>query len=203
MAWVAFDRAVKTVEQFGLDGPGRALARSCARRSTARSASAASTPERGTFTQSYGSRGARRRAAADPAGRLPAARRPARGRDGRGDRARALRDGFVLRYDTARRRRRPAARRGRVPALHLLARRLPRADRAHATRRSALFDRLPGCATTSACSPRSTTRARGRLLGNFPQAFSHVGLVNTAMNLDRATTAPAGRRARRRGDARR
>jgi hypothetical protein len=22
-----------------------------------------------------------------------------------------------------------------------------------------------------------------RLLGNFPQAFSHVGLVNTAMNL--------------------
>ena len=38
------------------------------------------------------------------------------------------------------------------------------------------------CATTSACSPRSTTRAR-RLLGNFPQAFTHVGLVNTAWNL--------------------
>ncbi len=37
-------------------------------------------------------------------------------------------------------------------------------------------------ATTSACWPRSTTRARGRLLGNFPQAFSHIGLVNTARN---------------------
>jgi len=24
-----------------------------------------------------------------------------------------------------------------------------------------------------------------RLVGNFPQAFSHVGLVNTAMNLSR------------------
>ena len=27
----------------------------------------------------------------------------------------------------------------------------------------------------------------GRLLGNFPQAFSHVGLVNTAHNLEHAT----------------
>ena len=25
----------------------------------------------------------------------------------------------------------------------------------------------------------------GRMLGNFPQAFSHVGLVNTALNLAR------------------
>jgi GH15 family glucan-1,4-alpha-glucosidase len=29
-----------------------------------------------------------------------------------------------------------------------------------------------------------------RLLGNFPQAFSHVGLVNTAFNLERARTQP-------------
>jgi GH15 family glucan-1,4-alpha-glucosidase len=27
----------------------------------------------------------------------------------------------------------------------------------------------------------------GRLVGNFPQAFSHIGLVNTAMMLERAT----------------
>ena len=26
----------------------------------------------------------------------------------------------------------------------------------------------------------------GRMLGNFPQAFSHVGLINTALNLSRA-----------------
>jgi GH15 family glucan-1,4-alpha-glucosidase len=25
-----------------------------------------------------------------------------------------------------------------------------------------------------------------RLVGNFPQAFSHIGLVNTALRLDRA-----------------
>jgi GH15 family glucan-1,4-alpha-glucosidase len=26
----------------------------------------------------------------------------------------------------------------------------------------------------------------GRLVGNFPQAFTHVGLINTAMNLSPA-----------------
>ena len=30
------------------------------------------------------------------------------------------------------------------------------------------------------------------MVGNFPQAFTHVGLVNTAMNLDRATTVARG-----------
>ena len=30
-----------------------------------------------------------------------------------------------------------------------------------------------------------------RLLGNFPQAFSHVGLVNTALNINRGRP-PAG-----------
>ena len=29
-----------------------------------------------------------------------------------------------------------------------------------------------------------------RLVGNFPQAFSHIGLVNTALNLSRKTDGP-------------
>jgi GH15 family glucan-1,4-alpha-glucosidase len=33
--------------------------------------------------------------------------------------------------------------------------------------------------------------ARQRLLGNFPQAFSHVGLVNTALNLRRGGSGPS------------
>ena len=37
MAWVAFDRAVKGVEEFGLDGPVDRWRRGCATRSTARS----------------------------------------------------------------------------------------------------------------------------------------------------------------------
>ena len=34
----------------------------------------------------------------------------------------------------------------------------------------------------------------GRMLGNFPQAFSHVGLVNSAANLERGLEGPAARR---------
>src|SRR5918996_3367882 len=34
---------------------------------------------------------------------------------------------------------------------------------------------------------------KGRFTGNFPQAFSHVGLINSAMNLSRAQTATTER----------
>jgi GH15 family glucan-1,4-alpha-glucosidase len=33
-----------------------------------------------------------------------------------------------------------------------------------------------------------------RLVGNFPQAFTHVGLINTAMNLTRQIGNPAEHR---------
>ena len=106
MAWVAFDRAVKAVEQFGLDGPGRPLAAAPRRRSTRRSAARASTRACGSFVQSYGAEGARRQPADDPAGRLPAGRRPARARArwrrSSGD---LMRDGFVR---PLHRRRRPS-----------------------------------------------------------------------------------------------
>ncbi len=37
----------------------------------------------------------------------------------------------------------------------------------------------------------------GRLLGNFPQAFSHVALINTAANLSMAEHGPSAMRSRR------
>jgi hypothetical protein len=42
-------------------------------------------------------------------------------------------------------------------------------------------------ATTSACSRKNTTLALSVWFGNFPQAFSHVALVNTAHNIAGAT----------------
>jgi GH15 family glucan-1,4-alpha-glucosidase len=38
--------------------------------------------------------------------------------------------------------------------------------------------------------------SRRRLVGNFPQAFSHVSLIGTARNLSRSEVGPAERRRR-------
>src|SRR5262249_19091224 len=69
-----------------------------------------------------------------------------------------------------------------------------------------LFERLLGlCNDVGLLAEEYDTETR-RLVGNFPQAFSHVGLVNTALNLasagaaferhaaDRFTCPPSGSR---------
>lgn len=48
-----------------------------------------------------------------------------------------------------------------------------------------LFDRLAGLCNDLGLLSEEYDPATGRLLGNFPQAFSHIGLVNTAVNLSR------------------
>ena len=95
-------------------------------------------------------------------------------------------DGFVLRYDSDAHRRRPAARRRRVPRLQLLARRQLRAARPARRRAARCSSACSRCATTSACSPRSTIPRLERQVGNFPQAFSHIALLSTAFNLGHA-----------------
>jgi GH15 family glucan-1,4-alpha-glucosidase len=104
-------------------------------------------------------------------------------------------DGFVLRYDTAR------CDDGLPPGegaflacsfwladAYLL---LGRADEARA-----LFARLLALRNdVGLLAEQYDPRAR-RLVGNFPQAFSHIALVNTAHNLTRATR-PAHQRAER------
>ena len=51
------------------------------------------------------------------------------------------------------------------------------------------------CATTSDCSPRNTIPWRRRLVGNFPQAFSHLSVIVTAFNLAH-TAKPAEQRSK-------
>jgi len=49
-----------------------------------------------------------------------------------------------------------------------------------------LYERLLGlCNDVGLLSEQYDTQAR-RMLGNFPQAFSHIGIINTALNLQRA-----------------
>jgi GH15 family glucan-1,4-alpha-glucosidase len=46
-----------------------------------------------------------------------------------------------------------------------------------------LFERLLSLRNDVGLLAEEYDPAQGRLLGNFPQAFSHVALINTAYNL--------------------
>jgi GH15 family glucan-1,4-alpha-glucosidase len=63
-----------------------------------------------------------------------------------------------------------------------------------------LFDRLTGLCNDVGLLAEEYDPVAGRMLGNFPQAFSHVGIINTALNLARAT-GPAEERAEGADDA--
>ena len=186
MAWVAVDRAIKIATNYGFDGPvdrWKALrdeihADVCLHGFNA---------ERNAFTQYYGGTELDASLLMIPlVGFLPP-ERSARRRHDRGDRARAdgrrLREALPERGGAAGRR--AATRRRRVPAVHVLALRQLCDVRADGRGARALRAAACRCATMSACSPSSTDPAGKRLLGNFPQAFSHVSLVNTALNLTR------------------
>ena len=84
-------------------------------------------------------------------------------------------------------------RRGRVPGLHVLARRQLRAAWAARDEAAALFERLLALRNDVGLLAEEYDPVSGRLLGNFPQAFSHVALVNTALNLA-PTVGPADAR---------
>jgi hypothetical protein len=51
----------------------------------------------------------------------------------------------------------------------------------------ALYERLLGLANDVGLLSEEYDPHAGRLLGNFPQAFSHVSLINSACGLTRAT----------------
>jgi GH15 family glucan-1,4-alpha-glucosidase len=57
----------------------------------------------------------------------------------------------------------------------------------------AMFERLLDIRNDVGLLSEEYDAVAKRQLGNFPQAFSHVGLVNTAFNLTRRSSQPAGR----------
>ena len=49
-----------------------------------------------------------------------------------------------------------------------------------------LFEKLWGCANDLGLFSEETDADTGEMLGNFPQAFSHLGFINTAVQLHEA-----------------
>jgi GH15 family glucan-1,4-alpha-glucosidase len=55
-------------------------------------------------------------------------------------------------------------------------------------RAEALFDQLAGYANDLGLLAEEIDTANDQLLGNFPQAFSHIGLITAAWEIDKART---------------
>ena len=194
MAWVAFDRAVKGVEQFGLEGPlerWRAV-RDRIHESVCREGFDAGV---GAFVQSYGSKEIDSSLLMLPlVGFLPATDPRVLGTVRAIERS-LLRDGFVARYATH-----PAVD-GLPPGEGAF---LPcsfwLADNYALQGRTAeavdMFERLSGLANDVGLLSEEYDPVTRRLVGNFPQAFTHVSLINTALNL----TAPRGPAEQRKED---
>jgi GH15 family glucan-1,4-alpha-glucosidase len=184
MAWVAFDRTIKSAEAFGLEGPIDHW-RKLRAQIHAEVCEKAFNPKLGAFAQSYGSEHLDASALLIPVvGFLPPGDPRVAGTIEAIER-KLMTNGFVLRYDTG------ATKDGLPPgegaflacsfwladAYILLGRR----DDARK-----LFERLLTLCNELGLLSEEYDPAGKRLLGNFPQAFSHIALVNTAHNLDRA-----------------
>ncbi|MFF9811509.1 glycoside hydrolase family 15 protein [Streptomyces coeruleorubidus] len=186
MVWVAADRAVRTLERHpeldgDLDG-WRALRDEVHREVCDKGYD----PERNTFTQSYGSRELDAALLLIPrVGFLP----PDDPRViGTIDAVRKELDhgGLLRRYST------PDSDQAEIDGLPgsegtFLVCSFWLADALHMTGRTKeareLFERLVGLANDVGLLSEEFDPMTGRQLGNFPQAFSHIGLVNTAMAL--------------------
>jgi GH15 family glucan-1,4-alpha-glucosidase len=186
MAWVAFDRGIKLCEEYGREGP---LERWRAIRDEihAEACREAWNGELCSFTQSYGSSQLDASLLLLPlVGFLPPEDPRIRGTLAAVQRQLSV-DGFLLRYQSEEGIDGLPAGEGTflpcsfwlVDALALDGRR----DEA-----AALFERLLSVCNDVGLLAEEYDPRTGRLLGNFPQAFSHIALVNSAIHLAQTET---------------
>jgi len=184
MAWVAFDRGIRAIESSGLEGP---VERWRAVRQTIHQEVCEHGFDRslGSFVQSYGSSALDASLLLIPSvGFLPPDDPRVRGTIEAVER-RLVVDGLVRRYD-------PRASGDGLPGeegaflacsfwladAYVLSKRVDDARR--------LFERLLGLCNDVGLLAEEYDPNTRRLVGNFPQAFSHIALVNSAHNLARA-----------------
>jgi GH15 family glucan-1,4-alpha-glucosidase len=184
MTWVAFDRGIKSAEKFGFEAPldqWRSLRDAihcdvCAR---------GFDPEQNTFVESYGSKLLDASILLLPSvGFLPPEDPRVQGTLAAIEKY-MMRDGFVLRHDPREvsNERQPIEGAFLACSLwladaHLLAGELAKAQ--------ALFDRVIAVANDLGLLAEEFDSGAGRQTGNFPQALTHIALINTAHNLSAA-----------------
>jgi GH15 family glucan-1,4-alpha-glucosidase len=199
MAWVAFDRAVKAVEQSRLEGPTKKW-KQARDRIHSEVCNEGFNTERNAFTQYYGAKQLDASLLLAPlVGFLPATDSRVKGTIEAIERELVV-DGFVMRYsedyeDI------DGLPKGEgaflacsfwlVDCLSLIGRKQDAA---------ALFERLLAIRNDVGLLSEEYDVERKRLVGNFPQAFSHVALANSAHNLSTSVAGPAHTRGRHQDD---
>jgi GH15 family glucan-1,4-alpha-glucosidase len=195
MTWVAFDRAIKSAERFGLKGPVEQWRR-------LRAIIHHEVCEKGfdptlnSFVESYGSQLLDASILLLPAvGFLPASDPRIRGTIAAVGKY-MMRDGFVLRHDPREISDEKQPIEGAFLACslwladaHVLSGELAKAQ--------ALFERVVAVANDLGLLAEEFDSGVGRQTGNFPQALTHIALINTAHNLcdaRRASAKPAMQR---------
>ena len=180
MAWTAFDRAVKAAALYDFDGPAdrwRAIrdeihAEVCAR---------AFDPAQRSFTQAYDSTRLDASVLVLPqVGFLPYDDPRILGTISAIERG-LVRDGFVDRYRTDGHDGLPDGEGAFLLCTFWLADAYALTGRVDEGR--ALFDKLLAIRNDVGLLAEEYCPIQRRMLGNFPQAFSHLGLINTAYNL--------------------
>jgi GH15 family glucan-1,4-alpha-glucosidase len=184
MAWVAADRAVRGAEQFGLGGPVDRWRRLRAEihEEVCREGYDA---DRRTFVQTYGSKQLDASLLMIPlVGFLPPDDERVHGTVDAIERE-LCEDGFVARYSmdeaSAEVDGLPPGEGAFLPCTFWLADNLHLIGRRDEALR--VFERLLALRNDLGLLSEEYDTETGRLVGNFPQAFTHVGLVNTAHNL--------------------
>jgi GH15 family glucan-1,4-alpha-glucosidase len=193
MAWVAFDRAAKGLEAQGVDESVRRW-RAIAGEIHAEVCERGFDRDLNSFVQAYGSKRLDASLLLIPlVGFLPATDPRIQGTL-RAIEERLLIDGeFVLRYETENSGDGLPAGEGAFLACSfwLVDNYVLQGRYAEARK---LFDRLLSRCNDVGLLAEEFDPLSGRMLGNFPQAYSHVGLINCALNLSRKT-GPAEERA--------
>jgi GH15 family glucan-1,4-alpha-glucosidase len=189
MAWVAFDRGVKAIEQFGLSGPlqqWREIKNAIHDEVCTKGFDANS----GAFVQFYGSTLLDASLLMMPlVGFLPASDPRVRGTVEAIERT-LTHEGFVSRYETVPEvDGLPPGEASFLLCSFWLVDNLILQDRRFEAQ--SLFERLLSIRNDVGLLAEGYDTRRRRQAGNFPQAFSHVGLINSAMNLTRSHLAHA------------
>ncbi len=182
MTWVAFDRGIKSAEKFGFKAP---LDRWRQLRDTICHdvCEKGFDPSQNAFVESYGSQLLDASILLLPAvGFLPASDPRIHGTIEAIEKH-MMRDGFVLRHDP-----REVSDEKQPIEGAFLACSLWLADAyvlaGEMAKARALFDRIKAVANDLGLLAEEFDSGEGRQTGNFPQALTHIALINTAHNLD-------------------